>query len=498
MVEYPVMEPEIRSSGTSGSIGSSSARDFLTVVFKHKAKIVTVFVAVVATALIGSFLMSPTYEAKTSLLMKIGREHLNRSDLGDNSPVNFNLRQEEVINSEIQILTNRDLLARVLTGLKVETVYPDVAKMKPTEGVKPLDVAVLRFQENLKVENVTKSNVVQVTFRHQDPKVAAMTLNALVEKFKEKHLEVFSDPRSSFFESQLSEYDHKLEESANKLETFKQQSGVYSLAEQRSLLLRQRADIDTAYKASQHMIDELQRRLATVKSQVGTVSRRNDSYTPSERERVITEAKSRLLALQLNDQELRRRYNDNSRFVTSNRDEIATVQKFLREQEHDVKTSVKTVNPVYQGLEVDMMRTEADLNSQRAKSGTLRKQLAEMDLALKNLDMREKDFQSLTRDVESYEKNRQVYREKAEEARIAEDMNRRKLANISVIESAAPPLQPISPKKKVNLGLGIIIGAIAGLALAFLAESLSQTISAPGTAEKRLGLPVLAVIPQKD
>lgn len=498
MVEYPVMEPELRSSGTPGTNGSSSARDFLTVVFKHKAKIITVFIAVVLTALVGSFLMAPTYEAKTSMLMKIGREHLNQSDLGENNPVNFNLRQEEIINSEIQILTNRDLLARVIADLKVETVYPDMAKMKPAEGVRPLDVAVLRFQESLKVENVAKSNVVQVTFRHEDPKVAALVLNSLVEKFKEKHLEVYSDPRSSFFESQLVEYDQKLQTSADKLEAFKQQNGVYSLAEQRTLLLQQRADIDSAYKASQHVIDELHRRLATLKSQFGTVSRRTDSYTASEPERVITEAKSRLLALQLNDQELRRRYNDNSRFVTSNQNEIALVQKFLKEQENDVKANVKIINPVYQGLEVEMMRTEADLNSQRAKSGTLRKQLAEVDLTLKNLDLREKDFQSLTSEVDTIQRNRQVYLAKAEEARIADDMNKRKLANISVIEKAAPPLQPVSPKKKVNLGLGIIIGAIAGLALAFLAESLSQTISAPGTAEKRIGLPVLAVIPQKD
>lgn len=213
---------------------------------------------------------------------------------------------------------------------------------------------------------------------------------------------------------------------------------------------------------------------------------------------MITEAKSRLLALQLNDQELRRRYNDSSRFVKSNQDEIQLVQKFLKEQEHDVKTNVKTVNPVYQGLEVELMKTEADLNSQRAKSGTLRKQLAEVEGELKSLDLREKDFQKLTREVGANEKNQQVYREKAEEARITEDMNKRKLANISVIQPAAPPLKPVSPKKAVNLGLGIIIGIISGLALAFLAETLSQTISAPGTAEKRIGLPVLAVIPQKD
>lgn len=490
MVNYPVTEPEFRTT--------NSARDFLTVLFKHKLKIITIFLAVVLTSLVGSFVMTPTYEAKTSLLMKIGREHLNRSDLGDNNPVNFNLRQEEIINSEIEILTNRDLLGKVVTTLKVQTLYPDIAKAKPPEGMRPEDVAVQRFKENLKVTTVKKSNVVEVSFKHRDPQVAAKTLNTLVELFKEKHLQVFSDPRSSFFESQLGDYEKKLKDSADRMESFKQKNGVYSLEEQRSLLLRQRTDLDSALKASQNHVDELQRRLVTVKNQFRNISDSNEHYTTTERDRVITEAKSRLLALQLNEQELLRKYRDDSRLVMSNRDEIKMVQQFLKEQEEDNRKKAKSNSPIYQGVEAEMMKTEADLNSQRAKAATLRKQLAQVDGEIRSLDMSEKNMQDLKREMAANEKNHQVYREKAEEARIADDMNRQKLANISVIQSATPPLQPVSPKKKVNLALGVVIGIIAALALAFLLENISQTVSTPGTAEKRLGLPVLAVIPYKE
>lgn len=490
MVKYPVAEPEFRTT--------SSARDFFAVLFKHKVKIVTIFLAVVLTSLVGSFVMTPTYEAKTSLLMKIGREHLNRSDLGDNSPVNYNLRQEEIINSEIEILTNRNLIEKVVTTMGVPALYPDLARSKPPQGMSPQDLAVRRFGENLKVSTVKKSNVVEVTFRHRDPQVAAKTLNTLVELFKEKHLQVFSDSRSSFYESQLGDYEKKLKDTAEKLEKFKQKNGVYSLEEQRSLLLRQRTDLDSALKASQNHVDELQRRLATVRAQFKSLADSNQHYTTTERDRVVTETKSRLLALQLNEQELLRKYRDDSRLVTSNRDEIKMVQQFLKEQEEDNRKKSKTNSPIYQGVEAEMMKTEADLNSQRAKAATLRRQLAQVDGEVRSLDLREKDMQTLKREMTANEKNQQVYREKAEEARIADDMNKHKLANVSVIESAAPPLQPVSPKKKVNVALGVVIGIIAAMALAFLSETLSQTVSTPGTAEKRLGLPVLAVIPYKE
>lgn len=491
MVNYPIMEPEFRTT-------TNSARDFVTVLFKHKVKIASVFFAVVLTALVGSFLMTPTYEAKTSILMKIGREHLNRSDLGDNSPLNYNLRQEEIINSEIQILTNRDLLERVVTGVGVDKMYPEIAKSKMSAGIKPVDVAVKKFKDNLAVTAVRKSNVVEISFRHEDPRMAATALNTLVELFKEKHLQVFSDPRSSFFESQLVEYDQKLKASADKLEAFKQKNGVYSLEEQRTLLLRQRSDLDTAYKASQHMIEDLQKRVATLKSQFRTISNSDEHYTTTERDRVVTETKSRLLALQLNEQELRRKYRDDSRLVQNNRDEIAMVEKFLKEQEADIRKKAKSNSPIYQGVEAEMLKAEADLNSQRARSAAIHKQLGQVDGEIRSLDLREKDMQNLKREYVMNEKNQQIYRDKAEEARIAEDMNKRKLANISVIQQAVPPLEPVSPKKKINLALGMVIGMIAALAIAFLSENLSQTISTPGSAEKRLGLPVLAVIPDKD
>ena len=75
--------------------------------------------------------------------------------------------------------------------------------------------------------------------------VAAKALTLLIDFYKEKHLEVFSNPQSLFLEKQLTEYQQRLKESEDALESFKQKNRVYSLKEQRSLLLKQRIDLDT-------------------------------------------------------------------------------------------------------------------------------------------------------------------------------------------------------------------------------------------------------------
>ncbi len=115
---------------------NSGFRDFLTIFFKYRTRILIIFFTVVIVATIASFVMPPVYEAKSSLLVKYGgREYLNHPEVGTTQPV-MSLNQEEVINSEIQIMTSPDLLKKVIETLKVENIYPDLVK-DPPQKMKP-------------------------------------------------------------------------------------------------------------------------------------------------------------------------------------------------------------------------------------------------------------------------------------------------------------------------------------------------------------------------
>jgi uncharacterized protein involved in exopolysaccharide biosynthesis len=480
---------------------TSTVRDFLTVLFKRKYTILIIFFAVVVTVAVGSFLLPPTYEAKSSLLVKFGREYIYRPEVGERASDTrtlISLNQEEVINSEIQILSSRDLIEKVITTLKVEDIYPDLVE-NPPRRMTPLEAAILQFEKKLSVEGIKKSNVIQVSFQHKDPRIAAKAVNLLVDFLKEKHLQVYSDPKSSFLEQQLSAYEQRLKESQNQLETFKQKYRVFSLEEQRTLLLKQRTDLDIGLKTSQNQVKELQNKLFSLKDQMRTISKDVPLYTETERYKIIDDAKAQLLSIQLREQELLHKYNEDTPLVINIRKEKKIVQDFIRKQEEELKGKVRTgQNLVYQDLEREMVRTQAELSSQEAKAAALRGQIAQLDKEIQNLDLRENELQNLKRELAANERNYKTYLEKAEEARISDDLNRQKMANISVIQSAAAPPKPIKPKKALNLVLGIILGAVSGLGLAFFSEYTSQGLSTPESAERRLGLPVLASIPFKD
>ena len=480
---------------------AGSLRDFLTVLFKHKYKILIIFFAVVATVTIGSFLLPPTYEAKSSLLIKFGREYIYRSEVGErasDSRTLIPLNQEEVINSEIQILTSRDLIEKVINTLKVENIYPDLAE-GPTSTVTPLEAAILQFEKKLSVEGIKKSSVIQVSFQHKDPRIAAQAVNLLVDSLKEKHLQVYSDPKSSFLEQQLSTYEKRLKESQNQLEAFKQKYQVFSLDEQRTLFLKQRTDLDTSFKTSLNQIGELQSKLSSLKNQMRAVSKEVPLYSETERYKITDDAKAQLLGLQLKEQELLHKYNEDTPLVINVRKEIKIVRNFIKEQEEDLKGKVRTgQNIVYQDIEREMIKAQAELSSQEAKSSTLRGQIAQLDHEIQTLDLRENQLQNLKRELAANEKNYKTYLEKVEEALISDDLNRQKMANISVIQAATAPAKPIKPRKGLNILLGIILGAVSGLGIAFFNEYSSQSLSTPESAERRLGLPVLGTIPYRE
>jgi len=68
--------------------------------------------------------------------------------------------------------------------------------------------------------------------------------------------------------------------------------------------------------------------------------------------------------------------------------------------------------------------------------------------------------------------------------------------NVRVIDTALVPEWPIKPKKSVNLALGLLGGLTLGLIVAFIVETLDQSVRSQEDIEVKLGQPFLGVVPQ--
>ena len=448
-----------------------SLRDLLAILFKHKYKILIPFVVIaIGTLVVAKLTTQKQYIARAVLMVKFGREFTPVTEMPGQAPPGIN--QEAIINTEMQILTGSDLAKKLLETVGVYNVYPDLAK-SGGGGPALQEMASLQFRQNLFVKPVPKTNLIEVYYRHDNPVVAAKAVNQLIDLFQERHLQVFSENKTPFLEEQQKAYQGKLKESENKLTGFRQRYEVYSLDEQKGLLIKQRADLDTQIKTEESRIKELQARYAYWKDDKNIVT-----------DLVANGLRSQINASELKEQQLLQKYTESSRLVQEVRRDIELTKAQLRKQESEVRKQ-------------QLANIESELNPLQVKVARLKRQLAQVEGETRAIDQRQEQFRELTRDVASNESNYQVYLKKSEEARISEDLDRRKMTNVQVIEKASVPLMPMQADKKKIYGIGFFLAVAFPLGLAFVSEMLPQGLTIPHYAEKKLRLPVLVAIPVK-
>ena len=196
----------------------------------------------------------------------------------------------------------------------------------------------------------------------------------------------------------------------------------------------------------------------------------------------IENLQARLVGLELEEHKLLTKYSDQSRFVERVRDEIQMVRRKLTEHKSEI-------------IQQEVLRNEAELRSIKAREETQRAQLADFRKKHEKLNRVEMKFGRLREEVEVQRQNYRLYLTKFEEARISDEMDRQKIANVSVIEPARPPLQPESRNIPRNLVLATILGVVGGLGLALFSEYLEDKLDRDEDVEYHLNLPVLASIP---
>lgn len=458
---------------------TASLRDFLYVFFKHKTKILTVFVATVIAVAVGTFTMKPIYEARSKVLIKFGREnmYIPATANGSNPIVNLNNREEE-INSEIEILNSRNLIEKAVKSLGVENIYPELLEESKGRGtLTPFDTTVLIIQKKLQAEGIKKSNVINVKFEHHDPNIAANVVNSLVNFYLDQHLNVHKNQGGyAFFEEQVAVAEKRLRTAEEALEEFKGRNGISSLEQQKNLILQQTSELNADLKKTRRQIRETESMIAEIERQLaGDPQEIAIGMEMDRNPHVITSLRQKLIDLQSIEQQLLTKYREQSRTVQNKRREIGKVKQALAKEELTVY--------------------EADLKALRVREASQRNHLSEYQKELNRLNDLEMGLRDLQRQREMEEKHYRLCLTKFEESRMSDTMDTERIANVSVVEKALVPLRPVKPNKLLNLALGIALGMLGGLGLAFFSEFMDHSISTQTDFEK-LGMPLLASIPE--
>jgi uncharacterized protein involved in exopolysaccharide biosynthesis len=488
-----------------------SLRDFLNVIFKRKFQILLFFLVTFSTVAFATLLARPTYQAVAQVLVKIGRENIYVPETGSSNPV-VSINREEQINSEIEILKSPSLVKEVVESVGPTVIYPQLAAQKPgilasmlsaakdQEAALPVEKAMLTLQKQLDVQGIKKSNIIEVSFKHHDPQMAAFVVNTLARRYLNRHVEVYKTPHSyEFFQQQSELLKKKLTAAEDRLKELKERYNITMLADQQKILFQRAQDIRMALNQSRSEKAEVENRIQLLGRQLAELPKTiaqgeeidNNPY-------IINTLEARLVELQLKEKDLLAKYTEDSRLVKNVREEIGVVKMKLAAQEGKRYGKTRSgVNPTYQNLHEELLRNQADLKALTAKIESQQQQLEAYRKELGDLNKIEVTHDQLQQEVEVDRQNYRLYLTKFEESRISDAMDSEKITSVSLVEPAQVPLKPVSPKVLLNLVLGVFLGALGGLGLAFFLHYLDDGLENVEDVEDALDVPVLFCIPEE-
>jgi uncharacterized protein involved in exopolysaccharide biosynthesis len=489
-----------------------AAGELLAILARGKWTVLVVFAGVAGLATWSTLRTRAVFEAESSLMVRIGREYIYRPEVGRTETARIP-SLSEMVNSEVEILSSRDLAEQVVRELGVERLYPEIVELVADPQL-AIDMAVLRFRKAASIRPVLESSVIKVGFEHEVPQLAADAVNLLVEHFRDKHVEVFGEERASRLESQLETRVAHLAEVERELAEFKRANGVFDLDEQRSLLLDRRERLDQALQTIEvelaglrlsagpagqaepedvpelppHLRPEMKEELLRQRADLELALR---GFEPPVSDRLVEQASLRLLDLELEEGRLLRDYSPSNRKVQSVQAEIQRVRGFLeqaetragvydeaRRVERQARSQEITSEIARLTGEIELLVREEErqariearrsiqvLEIQRADHLA---RLAAVGAEVRALDQQEQPLRRLERELASAEAATQIYRERVDEARITDELDREKRINVRVIEKAAAPVAPSGLPRNLKLAVGGLVGLIAGIGAAVL------------------------------
>lgn len=498
--------------------------------FKRRGIIFLIFFSAVFMITAGVFLWPETYEARAKILVKIGRENISISSLAPSAQqqvvASLQVRPED-INSEIEILKNRFIIEKLVNKLGSKFLYPQEEepetffrkiKYKLKQGIpevkdtlfrflyfadlkkelSPVEKAELEIVDNLEVEQIRKSDVIEARFRWHNPEIAQVVLKELINFFMERHLEVHKVSEDySFLKEQVDITGARLKDLENQLERLKSDEGIISYLDQQKLLLENKAKMESDLKWAQTELAETARVVHEFKKQLSYESEVVKLKSQVKRNPILEPLKIKLLELELEKRKLATKYLKNSRPIRAVDNELKKVRNRLEKENANVTGIVTTgLNTVYEETKKGLMQAEVRLAALREKKKALQRHLNWYQRELRKLSGYDIELRRFDRLIQIENGSHKLYRKRLEEARVTNLLDSKRIMNVKLIEPPRAALIPVQPRKLPIIGIGMLLSLFSGIGIAFLFEYLDHAIYTAEDVDRLIGVPVLASFPE--
>jgi capsular exopolysaccharide synthesis family protein len=477
--------------------------DFWRVIRKHKRLIALFFFTVVVTVGVGTLLMTPIYTSQTTLLIEekgpqivdikqVLSESIGATDKHDYYDTQYEILKSASIAAQVireqHLASNKIFTGEERTGIVAGSWSSLKQWLKTQAWVRAIrswfdgepesseeiltKLTRVYLKDYLDVEPLKNTRLVRIAFSTPDRDLSTQLANAHAQAYIRQGLQfraLANADAEQFLEKKLAELKGRVEKSEAALNDYRRDKGIISLDDKENVVVDRLADLNKR-------LTEAEADKITLQSQVQLIRRRAfDSLPAVINNPLITSLKTELSKLEGEYANLSAEYNLGYPKFAQVKAQLDQTRKRLRDE----------IQSVVGGIESAYLAADA-------KDKGLRQKMTEQRNAALQLKDASVEYAILAREVET---NNQLYNsilQRTNEMRVAGAITS---SNVYVVDEAKPPLEPSRPRRALNLLIGVLLGAMGGVALAFFVEYLDKTVSRPEEIERYFHLPTLAVVP---
>lgn len=483
--------------------------DILYVIFRHKWKTLVILVLGVGAALSVLRLMPVPYESEAKLYIRYVLETKAPSQLAqdDGRIKSVGAGGETIINTELEILTSRDLAQRVAVAIGPERLVGSL-------GTNSLAVATDFIHRGVKAEVVRDSSVVRVVFQGGDPQLVQPVLSQLVSSYFKQHAEIHAvGVFDEFLTQETDQRRSQLVQTEDELRKARAKLGIVSLEDTKKTYSELSTRIEQQIFDAEAELAERRtaaKELTKLAPDASAVLMNNEPTTnsvpavPAEEAARYRTICNLLDSLAKKEQELLLTFTPASSFVKDVEQRIESNTKIRKQLEMQnpglVVMRVAETNLVALGHgadpEIAVAAEMARVRGLESKVRVLTDQLDQIRKRSSALNDAEGPITELQRQRGLQESYFTRFSQNLEQSQIDEKLGAGKVSNISVVEEPTPAQKAKSKVTKITAG--VLFGSVAAaFGLGFLIELfLDQSIKRSSEVETKLGLPLFMSMPR--
>lgn len=453
---------------------------------RHRRLITVIAIVVVAASLVIYATTPKSYRAAT--VLQVERRMAGPVRVEDIIGVESYWDAQSFYPTQFALIRSRGMAERVVQRLRLaeDPVFNPVRAELPSAahvggGAVSLDARELarlagRIQQGLTVQPVKDTRLVEISYVSPSPELSARIANGVAEAYIDWGIEmrgISVEKASSFLNSQIESIKREIADKEAELQAYSR-SATDIVA------------LDPASNVALQRLEALNKDYIAAVSERINKEARYQQLVNSPRDAVPESVAGGLVA-SLRSEVLRLERDYASKLATYKPDWPA--MQSLKEQIEKARQNLAAAyDETLRGA-----RTEYETALRREQS--LAEELTRQKGQALELNSAAVAYNNLKVEVQTRRTLLDELLRKQSQTEVASRMQGSRESNVVVVDRALAPARPFRPSLPQHLGIGVTLGLLAGLGLAYGLHFLDRTCKSRDDVERVLGLPVLGVIP---